>query len=151
SGDQLWQKNLATGVQTLLNPEVGLRMTGSLDGRKLFFRKLTGSHPQAQTIISVDSNSGRTATVCENCGAPSSVSPHSDFVAYETGSRVTRIGMFDTRNGQKQDILSHPYHATENARFSPDGSWLAFELNRGIDGKQIIVAPFRGLTEVPES
>jgi dipeptidyl aminopeptidase/acylaminoacyl peptidase len=39
----------------------------------------------------------------------------------------------------------------KSARISPDGRWLAFHLDRGLDGKQIFVAPFRNAARIEEA
>ena len=51
---------------------------------------------------------GEAAVVCEDCGAPASVSPQGEYVAYETGSRVARIALLDAEaelKGLKEMLL----------------------------------------------
>jgi hypothetical protein len=38
-----------------------------------------------------------------------------------------------------------------SARVSPDGRWIAFHLDRGWDGKQLFVAPFRDAAQINEA
>lgn len=146
---EIWRRDIPTGVEAMvLQSQDAKMLKGVADGGTVFFRSLTGAYPQRQAIIAVES--GVATTVCDDCGAPTSVSPRGEFVAFEAGSRIARIGVFDTRSRTKQDVLRHPHHAAQAARISPDGKWLAFELDRGVDGRQIMIAPFRGLANVPE-
>ena len=152
SGVELWRKDLISGVEgvKLRFPEMRiLRMTA--DGSHGFFRALTGSYPQRQTIYRVDPATGASSVACDDCGAPTSVAAKGKLVAFETGSRLTRIALLDPQTGTRQDILSHPHSGVQSARISLDGKGIAFELDKGVDGKQIIVAPFLGMNEIPQT
>ena len=149
---ELWRKDLVTGFEAVAYQTRDMRaLRVTPDGRLAFFRSLTGGYPQHQSIFRVEPVPGTASVVCEDCGTPTSVAPEGDFVAYETGSRVTRIAVLDPRSRAKHEVLSHPHGAVMAARISPNGKWLAFELDKGMDGKQIVVAPFRGMNEIPES
>lgn len=148
---ELWRKDLVTGFDAVAYQSHDMRaLRVTPDGSQAFFRSLSGSYPQRQAIVRFDPAAGTASAVCEDCGTPTSISPGGEFVAYETGSRVTRIAVLDPRNRTKREVLSHPHAAVVAARISPDGKWLAFELDKGVDGAQIMVAAFRGMNEIPE-
>jgi Tol biopolymer transport system component len=138
-------------VETLLLQSTSLTAPRAApDGGKVFYRTLAGPPPQRQAIHAVNIVSGAMEVACDDCGTPTSVSPQSAFVAFETGSRIPRIAVLDTRTRTKQDILSHPHHGALSARISPDGQRIAFELDKGVDGRSIYVAPFRGKQPIAE-
>ncbi|MBS1826460.1 MAG: PD40 domain-containing protein [Acidobacteria bacterium] len=149
---QLWRKDTVSGVESLLYQFPNLTSPRAApDSSKVYFRTLAGPPPQRQAIHSIHTATGALEVACEDCGTPTSVSPQSTFVAYETGSRIPRIAILDTRSHSKQDILTHPHHGVLAARISPDSHWLAFELDKGVDGRQIFIAPFRGIAPIPEN
>ncbi|MFN7938800.1 MAG: hypothetical protein U0R19_36060 [Bryobacteraceae bacterium] len=149
---QLWKKDTATGVESLLYQGGNLATPRtSPDGTQVFFRTLAGPPPQRQAIHVVNTVTGAIEVACEDCGTPTSVSRQSEFVAYETGSRIPRIAVLDTRTHLKHDILTHPHHGVLAARISPDGRFIAFELDKGVDGRQLFLAPFRGVAVIPET
>lgn len=148
---EIRRKDLPTGVESAIYQSADARMMRcTADGAKLYFRTLIGGFPSRQAILQLTAADGKVVTVCEDCGTPTSVSPRGEFVAFETGSRVARIGVVETKSRIKREILQHPHHATLSARLSPDNSWIAFELDRQPDGKRILIAPFRGLQVIPE-
>jgi hypothetical protein len=62
-----------------------------------------------------------------------------------------RLAALDVASGEKLEVLRHPHHGVQAGRVSPDGRWIAFELDRGPDGVQLFMAPFRGLEAIPET
>jgi serine/threonine protein kinase len=127
------------------------RLKVSADGRSAFYRVLEGAPGdiQRQAIYRTDLASGKTDRVCQNCGGPTHASADGKFVLFENGSAITRIAVLRVGREERWDLLRHSHHPVGSARFSPDGRWVAFELDQGFDGRQILVAPFRedGLSE----
>jgi Tol biopolymer transport system component len=119
------------------------RLKISPDGRTAYYRVLEGAEPQRQAIYSVDLATARSTCVCRDCGAPTHVSPDGNLVIFETGSAIARLAAVRVDTGEKREFAWHPHHGMHSARVSPNGRWIAFHLDRGWDGKQIFVAPFR--------
>jgi Tol biopolymer transport system component len=149
---QVWKKDLATGVETQIYRAAGInRLKVTPDGSTAFFRILEGRAPQLQTIYALDVAGGPARKICDNCGAPTSISPSGEFVAHETGSAVPRLAVIDLRTGERREILRHHHHGVQGGRISPDGHSIVFELDRARDGIELFAAPFRGLEPIPET
>src|SRR5262249_20844039 len=137
---------------TEILPDVN-RIKVSGDGRYAFYRVLEAQEKETdirrQAIYRTDLANGKTERVCRNCGGPTHASADGRFVLFETGSAVTRIAVLRVGKEERWDLLRHSHHAVGAARFSPDERWVAFELDQGLDGRQILVAAFRedGLSE----
>jgi Tol biopolymer transport system component/predicted Ser/Thr protein kinase len=118
------------------------RLKISGDGRSAFFRVLEGEGIQRQAIYRKDFASGHTDLVCADCGGPTYVSNDGSLVLYETGNSIVSIEVLDTQSGQKRALVRHSHHPVQAARLSPDGRWVVFECDRGVDGRQLLTAPF---------
>jgi serine/threonine protein kinase len=141
----------ASGMQPIGSSLESNRLKVSPDGHYIFFRVMEGTSGeiQQQAIYRASIDSGKTERVCRNCGGPTHSSSDGRFVLFETGSATTRIAVLRVGREERWDLLRHSHHPVGSARFSPDGRWVAFELDQGLDGRQILVAPFRedGLSE----
>ena len=140
-----------SGTQPIVSSLDCNRLKISGDGRYIFFRVMEGSprEIQQQAIYRASIDSGKAERVCQNCGGPTHSSFDGKFVLFETGSATTRIAVLRVGREERWDLLRHSHHPVGSARFSPDGRWVAFEIDQGLDGRQILVAPFRedGLSE----
>lgn len=128
------------------------RLKLTTDGRIAYYRALEGDGGiKLQAIYAVDLESGRRRRVCRDCGAPTHVSPDGHLIIYETGSAITRLAAVRVDSGEKWEFLRHSHHPVKAGRVSPDGRWLAFQLDVGRDGSQLVVVPFRQATPALES
>ncbi len=143
----------AGGLETpLSDPDRSTnRLKVSPDGRTAYYRVLDGPEPQLQAIYSADLATGQTARVCRDCGAPTHVSPDGRIVIFETGSTPTRLSALWVGTGAKSEFARHPHFGLHSARVSPDGRWIGFHVDRGWDGKQIFIAPFRDAAPIQEA
>lgn len=150
---QIWRKDLPSGreepVSGTAGPSNRAKITAA--GDQVFYRVMEGAGRQKQPIYRTGLTTGVTLKVCSDCGAPTHVSPDARFVLYETPTPVSRLGVVPVDTGQKTEIMRHSHYGLQSARFSPDGAWLAFQLNRGPDGRQLFIAPFRQTKPVAES
>ncbi len=129
-------------------PSNRVKLSG--DGRYAFRRIMEGAKGTQQAIYRTGLLDGRSVRVCDDCGGPTSVSFDGSLILYENGSAVTRIGVLDTTTGEKREIIRHPYHPALAARLSPDGRWVVFSLDRGLEGRQLFVCPFHSLSSSDE-
>ena len=147
------RKEVPGGPETTLSGpnQITNRLKISPDGHTAYYRVLEGPEPQLQAIYSVDVATGHSARVCRDCGAPTHVSHDGRLVIFETGSTPARLGALRVDTGDKWEFARHSHHGMQSARISPDGRWIAFHLDRGWDGKQIFVAPFRDAAPIKET
>lgn len=119
------------------------------DGCYVFWRVLEGQGTMRQAIYRMNMTGGKRDRICADCGEPDSASFNGSLVLYENGSSITRIGVLRPASGEHHDLIRHAYHPVRSARLSTDGRWVAFAVDRGQDGRQLFVAPFResGLIE----
>ncbi|MCC6265015.1 MAG: PD40 domain-containing protein [Bryobacterales bacterium] len=148
-----YKKDLASGGESLLSgpSQATNRLKISPDGSAAYYRVFEGPEPQLQAIHSVDLLTGRSVRVCRDCGAPTHVSPDGRLVVFETGSSPTRLAAMRVDSGEKWEFARHSHYGMRSARVAPDGRWIAFHADRGWEGKQIFVAPFRDTAPIDES
>lgn len=146
------QRDLVAGKETALGApgQITNRIKVSWDGRTAYYRILEGPEPRLQAIYSADLLTGRSARVCRDCGAPTGVSPDGRLVIYETGSTPTRLAALRVDSGESWEFARHSHYGMRSARVAPDGRWIAFHVDRGWEGKQIFIAPFREAEPIGE-
>ncbi|MGH9719685.1 MAG: TolB family protein, partial [Bryobacteraceae bacterium] len=138
-----------TELATLPGPSNRLKI--SPDGRTVYYRLLEGTGRQNQPIYAADVSSGATRKICSNCGPPTHVSPDGKLVIYEAPNTIARLSAVRVDTGESWVFLEHSHHAVTSGRVSPDGNFIAFQTDRGLDGKQVHVAPFRNAARIDES
>ncbi len=150
---QAYQRDLVTGRETLVSApdQTTNRIKISRDGRTAYYRVLEGPEPRLQAIYSADLLTGQSARVCRDCGAPTGVSPDGRLVIYETGSTPARLAVLRVDSGKSWEFARHSHYGMQSARVAPDGRWIAFHVDRGWEGKQIFIAPFRDAATIRES
>jgi Tol biopolymer transport system component len=153
-GLHLYKKDLPHGLEAIVSPgEETNRVKISADGGTAYYRVMEGPSGgiKRQAIHLADLRTSESRRVCDDCGAPTSVSPDGRIVIFETGNAIPRLGALRVDTGEHGQFARHSHHAMKSARISPDGRWLAFHLDRGLDGKQIFVAPFRNAARIEEA
>ena len=93
--------------------------------------------------------------ICDDCGPAFSRSPDGKtFLAARTDGGRRHISVVDIDSGRSTVILEHPRYDVNVPSFSPDGKWIVFFFLYGAGGgkafSDLVVAPFRGATAVPE-
>jgi Tol biopolymer transport system component len=147
---QVWQMDLDAQAsnEAVRSPDLN-RMIADPSGTRAFVRVMAGTSPQKQEIHEINLVNKTMRRVCADCGSPTSVAPQGGFVVHQTGSQVARLAVVRIADGARREILEHPHHGLATGRLSPDGNWIAFELDRGRDGARVFLAPFHGLDPVP--
>jgi Tol biopolymer transport system component len=124
------------------------RLKISPDGKTVYLRLIEGSGVQKQPIYAVDVGSGAVKKICVDCGPPTHVTPDGKLVIYEAPNTSARLSAVRVETGERWEFLEHPHHAVTAGRVSPDGNWIAFHADRGLDGRQVYAAPFRSAAPV---
>jgi len=124
------------------------RLKFSHDGKMVFLRLMEGTGAQKQPIYAVDVAAGSVKKICPDCGPPTHATPDGKLVIYEAPNTIVRLSAVRLDTGERWEFLEHPHHAVTSGRVSPDGNWIAFQADRGLDGRQIHVAPFRAAAKI---
>ena len=112
----------------------------------------TMSNPRGSLdVYVVPAQGGPKRKLCDKCGPTESLSPDGkEFLATRPGSPKAVIHMVDVASGKSTLILEHSHYTLGFPRFSRDGKWIVFLMFRGVGAIEIMLAPFRGATRVPE-
>ena len=79
---------------------------------------------------------------CHGCQRPMSWSSDEKLLLHRAW-RPTSLGLFYTASGERREILRTRDFWFGDARFSPDGRWIAFEGNERRAPRQLYIVPFR--------
>jgi eukaryotic-like serine/threonine-protein kinase len=144
----IWTKDLTTNVERMVTAaalrEDLPRITP--DGSKVAYRRTENS----QTSVAVhDLQAGSTRVICEKCAGPYGWSPDGNQLLLRLDSDTTTISAFDLRTGNVKPLFKHPSFVLYDARFSPDGKWIAFHGLKSPTTRQIFMVPFREDAIVP--
>ncbi len=102
-------------------------------------------------VYAVPAQGGPKRKICEKCGPTESLSPDGrQFLATRRGSPRVGIYVVDVASGKSTVVLEHSNYSVGISRFSPDGKWIVFLMFRGVGAIDVMLAPFRGATRVPE-
>jgi len=105
--------------------------------------------PRAMRPIYIGSVAdGETRKLADDCGGrPRQWLDERLLVIERFGSRLNSIALLDTTNGDQRELLVSAEQSISNARVSPDGQWIAFDVtSRGASGASALSS---GLTLGP--
>jgi dipeptidyl aminopeptidase/acylaminoacyl peptidase len=80
-----------------------------------------GNHP----IYVIPIAGGSPELVCEDCGELSDWSHDGKRFLFTLGGPTT-VGMLDLTSRRRTQLIARPNYTLDQARFSPDGNWVAF-------------------------
>jgi Tol biopolymer transport system component len=131
----VWRQDLRTGAESALqvSPRPDEPILVSADGSGVAFSSSEGSD---RTIYVADISAGATRKICERCGVLMDRSADGRRMLFGSGS-PQRISSLMVEDGQIYELAKDAQQSLRNAVFSPDGSWLTWEV-----GEKIVVARF---------
>jgi Tol biopolymer transport system component len=144
----IWMRDQRSGLETALTSAAwseGLPQI-TRDGAKLAHR-VTQDSRQSVTVLSLPDGTAR--TLCEECSGPYGWSPAGNGLLARPMTDTRNISLYDLAGGGPQTLLKHPEFVLYEARFSPDGRWIAFHGLNSPTTRQMFVAPFHGPRETP--
>ena len=146
----LFLRNMESGQERALDTEepdrakVSSLINGS--GTEVVYTELaTTAFMDAYVVPSAG---GTRRKICDKCGPTESLSP--DGKQFLATRPEYGINLVDIASGKSTLILQHSKYAALQPRFSPDGKWIALQTMRRIASFDVMLAPFRGATRVPE-
>jgi Tol biopolymer transport system component len=148
-GDVSW-RDMASGQEHSIatdEPDKEKQFTQiNASGTEVFFT-MSNSTGSIDADV-VPTQGGAKRKICSDCGPTNSLSPDGTEFLESRGDRS--INLVDVASGKRTLILQHSQYPLTRPRFSPDGKWIVFLLQRGAAVLDVKVAPFRGATSVPE-
>jgi TolB protein len=144
----VWMKDLRTGRETALTGAAwseGLPQI-SPDGSKVSYR-VTRDGKLAVTVLTVADGTAR--TLCDECSGPYGWAPDGNGLLARPVADTHNISLYELAGGSPRTLLKHPEFVLYEARFSPDGKWIAFHGLNSPTTRQMFVAPYRGGETVP--
>jgi len=145
----IWTRDLRTARERplTLGSEVKSAPVISADGTKIAYAVPdNGKKP----IYVVTSGASIAQKICEDCGNPMEWSPDGSSLLFLAQGERT-VNLLNSATGAVSTILSPGSQSISDARFSPDGRWLAFVVRRDQRHASISLAPFRQAPPLSES
>jgi Tol biopolymer transport system component len=138
----IWIKDLNTGAENMVTAGALREDLPQIapDGSKVAYRLLENNRT---SVAIYDFKAGSTRAVCEECTGPYGWSPQGDTLLLRLDADTTTISAFDLRTGKLKPLFKHPSFVLYDARFSPDGKWIALHGLRSPTTRQIFIVPFR--------
>jgi Tol biopolymer transport system component len=139
-GGDVWVRDLDTGREVPLNVR---GMDDSLPSLPLISPDGGTVAYRARGIVyAVAVRGAKPKRLCSDCARVWNWSPDGARLLAQPRQRST-LSVVDTETGARRDLLHHPDANILEARFSPDGRWIALYTGRPRGERQIFVAPYR--------
>ncbi len=135
-GERYWFKDLESGQETEVNAESRRDSPAAIspDGAQI-------AYSGGDDLYAAPIEGGEARRICRYCRTMISWSADGARVLFEHHGV---IGLAYTSNAEKRDVLRYPRSFLGQARFSPDGRWIAVQMRgRGSSNRRIWIAPYR--------
>ncbi len=116
------------------------------DGTKVAYRVTQGAQQSVSVLNLAD---GTSRTLCNDCAGPYGWSPDGTSLLVRPTTDNHNISLYELAGGGGHTLLKHPQFVLYEARFSPDGRWIAFHGLNTPTTRQVFIAPFRGTEQIP--
>ena len=151
---KVWVRDLATERETAVDIDAVDKCSAivSADGSRVAW-SVCGPGPEAIYVATVDSDlSVRIPEkVCEDCGRALDWSRAGDSILFADHSSPVRAGILHL-SSRSRSMISSSRNNLDNAKFSPDGNWIALAAARMRgDRAQIFAIPLKDGKPAPES
>lgn len=140
--DEVWSKDLETNVERQVTERGSSEATLSPNGSSVALARADGS---ATRLELVDLRGGSPRPLCVDCDIAADWSPKGQGVLFGRGE-PSRLYLYDVASASETELVSHPRWNLHQARFSPDGAWLAFHTTNSPNVRQIYAAATTGRT-----
>ena len=135
--DEIWSKDLETRMERQLTDGGALDATVSPNGSSVAFAR---PHGHSGHLALVDLRDGRPPrSLCDDCDVAADWSPDGLAVLLGRG-QPSRLLLHDLESGRETELASHPRWNLHQARFSPDGAWVAFHTTNSPNSRQVYAA-----------
>jgi Tol biopolymer transport system component/DNA-binding winged helix-turn-helix (wHTH) protein len=135
--DEVWIRDLETGREHQVTVAGGEDATLAPNGSTVAFSRRNAWKSEIQVL---EKSASLPYKLCENCGVPADWSPDSRRLLFHRGS-PTQLIMYDFSSAKETIATSHAKWGLFQARFSPDGGWIAFHTTNSPEVRQVYAMP----------
>ena len=143
-------KDVVTGQSSVLINSNAAQPAPKLsrDGSKVVYQV---DESGKSALYSISSRSGLPERICAACGRPTHWSRDGRFVLFDSATaEPASAGVLEVSSGHTSPLLRGKA-SLYSPRFSSDDRWIAFHVLSSATTRTIFVAPFDGLSEIPEN
>ena len=135
--DEVWIRHVETGRERQLTWSGGEDATLTPDGNGIAFsRRELGKHQ----LNIVDTTGGPSSKLCDDCGAPADWSPDGKRLLFQR-RLLSELVVYDMSSQSEAVAVTNGRWSLSQARFSPDGAWVAFHTANSPELRQVYAAP----------
>jgi Tol biopolymer transport system component/DNA-binding winged helix-turn-helix (wHTH) protein len=139
--DEVWSKDLETKIERQVTTHGAIDATLSPDGSSIAVARAEGSSARLELV---DVRGGPpTRPLCRRCDITADWSPKGQAVLFGR-DQPSRLFLYDLGSGGETELASHPRWNLQQARFSPDATWVAFHTTNSPNVRQVYAAPISG-------
>jgi Tol biopolymer transport system component/DNA-binding winged helix-turn-helix (wHTH) protein len=143
--DEVWSKDLETNVERQVTERGAIDATLSPTGSSIVFARAEGNSTHLELV---ETRGGPPPTrLCGDCDITADWSPKGQAVLFGRG-QPSRLFLYDLESARETELASHPRWNLHQARFSPDGRWVAFHTTNSPNVRQVYAAAMSGRTPV---
>jgi Tol biopolymer transport system component/predicted Ser/Thr protein kinase len=146
-GPGLWKQDLQTNHRDWIIPATNWS-TFLPDGKHIAYVAMPSNRA---SLFVMPREGGAAKMIAENVDKVWDLSPDAQSVLVFSGSgQPRRVALLDIPSGRSIDLLQHPRWNLYLAHFSSDGRWILFDAKTGPDRSRIFIAPFSGVSPIPQ-
>jgi Tol biopolymer transport system component/DNA-binding winged helix-turn-helix (wHTH) protein len=143
--DEVWWKDLETNAEQQVTERGAIDATLSPNGSSIAFSHAEGKSARLELA---DLRGGvPPRPLCEDCDITADWSPNGQAVLFGRGL-PSRLFLYDLGSNREIEFASHPRWNLHQARFSPDGTWVAFHTTNSPNVRHVYAAATSGRTPV---
>jgi Tol biopolymer transport system component/DNA-binding winged helix-turn-helix (wHTH) protein len=131
--DEVWLRDVESGTERQVTHAGAGDATLSPNGSRIAFSRVDAGVSQ---IDMVDATGSPPSSMCKDCDIPADWSPDGSRLLFGKGL-PSRLLVYDVPSGRTTELASHPKWNLHQARFSPDGQWVAFHTTNSPNVRQI--------------
>lgn len=139
--DEVWSKDLETHAERQVTARGAIDATLSPNGANIAIAESAAKGARLQPVELRPGVASR--SLCEDCDITADWSPGGEAVLLGRGL-PSRLFVYDLGSNRNTEFASHPRWSLHNARFSPDGKWVAFHTTNSPNLRQVYAAATSG-------
>jgi Tol biopolymer transport system component len=145
--NEVWFRDLESGRERQFAYSSAFDLQLSPDRSKI---ALWRGEAEKREVVVVDSSDGKTSTLCIECDRSFGWAPDGSRVLFAR-NQPSRLYVRDVAAGREVLLADHPSWLLRQARFSPDGRWVAFFAAVSPDKRQVYIIPGAATDRIPSS